>query len=294
MKWVNGFFDPTMETTQNSHNPQIRDYMDYRKFLRDFYNYKKENSADYSYRVFSRMAGLGSPSHLKMVVDGKRNLTHSTLGKYKRALGFKKKRDAHFFDLLVSYNQEDNNDRKIELFQAVIKEKEKQGVSLLAKEQFNFLSQWHYVAIYVLVDCHDFKNDVEWIASRLRKKVSSSNIERAINDLIKIGLLEYDGQKGLRQASGALDTPEEIHSMAVVPYHQNMIQLALNYLEDGQVSLREFNGGTIPMNKETLVKLKEKLREFRKEINLMTDKLDDVTDVYQFNMQLFPLTEVHG
>jgi hypothetical protein len=48
------------------------------------------------------------------------------------------------------------------------------------------------------------------------------------------------------------------------------------------------------MNKETLVKFKEKFREFRKEINLMTDKMDNVTDVYQFNMQLFPLTEVQA
>lgn len=278
--------------TPNSQCPPVREYLDYRKFLKDFYCQKKESSRDYSYRVFSRMAGISSPSHLKMVMDGKRNLTHTTLGKYKKAIGFKKKQDASYFDLLVSYNQEMDHDKKVELFHKILEEKEKKGFSVLAQEQFNFLSRWHYVALYVLVDCKDFRNDYEWMASRLRKKVSVSNIEKAVNDLIKIGLLEYDAQRGLRQANGALDTPEEIQSMAVIPYHKNMINLAMQYLDDGPWELREFNGGTIPMNKETLVKLKEKIREFRKEINAMTENLEDVTDVYQLNVQLFPLTEV--
>jgi len=274
-----------------THLPEIRTYMDYRKFLKDFYSAKKNKSKDYSYRVFTRKAGVGSPSHLKMVMDGQRNLTNQTLYKYVNALGFKKKMDAKFFELLVNYNQEQDADRKIDLFHEVMKEKDKKGTSLLEKEQFNFLSQWHYVAIYVLVDLKDFSSDPEWITSKLRKRITKSNVEKAINDLIKIGLLEYDTERGLRQAKGALDTSDEIINMAVIPYHRNMINLALNYLEEGDWSLREFNGGTLPMNLKTLDILKTKIREFRREVNEMTDNLDYVSDVYQFNLQLFPLTE---
>lgn len=271
--------------------PEIRKYMDYRKFLKDFYLAKKEISKDYSYRVFTRKAGVGSPSHLKMIMDGQRNLTNHTVYKYVNALGFKKKIDANFFELLVNYNQEQDADRKIELFHQVMKEKDKKGMSHLEQEQFNFLSQWHYVAIYVLVDMEEFSSDPEWITSKLRKKITKSNVEKAINDLIKIGLLEFDTEKGLRQTKGALDTTDEIINMAVIPYHRNMINLALNYLEEGDWSLREFNGGTLPMNPKTLDILKTKIREFRREVNEMTDNLDNVSDVYQFNLQLFPLTE---
>lgn len=271
--------------------PEIRKYMDYRKFLKDFYLAKKEISKDYSYRVFTRKAGVGSPSHLKMIMDEQRNLTNHTVYKYVNALGFKKKIDANFFELLVNYNQEQDADRKIELFHQVMKEKDKKGMSHLEQEQFNFLSQWHYVAIYVLVDMEEFSSDPEWITSKLRKKITKSNVEKAINDLIKIGLLEFDTEKGLRQTKGALDTTDEIINMAVIPYHRNMINLALNYLEEGDWSLREFNGGTLPMNPKTLDILKTKIREFRREVNEMTDNLDNVSDVYQFNLQLFPLTE---
>ncbi|NDB55317.1 TIGR02147 family protein [archaeon] len=192
---------------------------------------------------------------------------------------------------VVNYNQEQDADRKIELFHQVMKEKDKKGMSHLEQEQFNFLSQWHYVAIYVLVDMEEFSSDPEWITSKLRKKITTSNVEKAINDLIKIRLLEFDTEKGLRQTKGALDTTDEIMNMAVIPYHRNMINLALNYLEEGDWSLREFNGGTLPMNPKTLDILKTKIREFRREVNEMTDNLDNVSDVYQFNLQLFPLTE---
>lgn len=273
--------------------PKVREYMDYRVFLKDFYEAKKENSQDFSYRVFARKAEINSPSHFKLVVDGKRNLTEKTLDGYVKAIGFKDKMDRNFFELLVKYDQETNSSKKVEIFKDILNEKEKKGLTILAKEQFNFLSKWHYVAIYVLVDLKDFKADPQWIANKLTKRISTSNIERAINDLIKIGLLEYDVHRGLRQTSGALDTTEEIHSMAAVPYHQNMISLASRYLDEGDWKRREFNGATVPMNPETLTALKEKMRSFRIEVNEMTNQIKDATDVYQLNIQLFPLTETH-
>lgn len=233
---------------------------------------------------------MSSPSHLKMVIDGDRNLSSQTIERYKKALSLKKE-DADFFELLVKYDQERDHESKVKFFQEILKEKKKKGFSLLASEQYNFLSKWHYVAIYVMVDLEDFRNDPDWIASRLRKKVSTSNIERAIEDLIKIGLLKFDKDMNIIQTNGALDTPEEIKDMAVISYHHNMIQLALNYLEEGDWRLREFNGGTLPINDETLPLLKEKIREFRKEVNEMTSEINDASSVYQFNVQLFPLTK---
>jgi uncharacterized protein (TIGR02147 family) len=280
-----------MQQQEFSSHPQVKEYLDYRKFLRDFFDFKKNTLSSYSHRTFLRRADITSPSHLKLVIDGKRNLTYRTIEKYQAAIGFPKKQEANFFKLLVQYNQETNVDKKVDKFNEIIKQKKKSGISLLEEEQFNFLSKWHYVAIYVLVDLKDFVNTPDWIAGRLRKKVSKDNIERAINDLIRLGLLEYDSDRGLRQSKGALDTPEEISSMAVVHYHRNMINLSLQYLEEGDWRKREFNGGTIPMNNQTIKLLKEKLKELRKDINIMTDEIENPEEIYQFNIQLFPLTE---
>ena len=284
-------WDYAIDTNEQKQIPRVREYINYRKFLRDFFEYKKQESNNYSYRVFARVAGVSSPSHLKMVIDGKRNLTPDMMSKYLQAIKFEKSRDNKFFELLVEYEQTTQTEKKTELFQEVLKQKKKKGYSYLHQENFDFLTKWYYVAIYVLVEHQEFTTDPTWIQAQFKRKIAKAHIEKAINDMIKLNLLEFDSHKGVRQTQGALDTADgEVLSAAVNPYHRNMINLALDYLDSGNSELREFNGGTIPINAEILQKLKEKIRELRKEINHMTDGLEDVSDVYQFNIQLFPLT----
>ena len=45
-------------------------YLDYRAFLRDFYAEKKANNPVFSYRSFSKRAGVASLNYLKLVVEG--------------------------------------------------------------------------------------------------------------------------------------------------------------------------------------------------------------------------------
>ena len=54
--------------------PDILQYTNYRVFLRDYYEYKKKTSTAFSLRFFAEKAGLSSHAHLKLAIDGKRNI----------------------------------------------------------------------------------------------------------------------------------------------------------------------------------------------------------------------------
>jgi uncharacterized protein (TIGR02147 family) len=71
-----------------------------------------------------------------------------------------------------------------------------------------------------------------------------------------------------------------------------MIELALDSLKNEARELREFNGVTLSISMDKLPLLKEKIRQFRKEINELTSNLEGADQVYQLNVQLFPLTGV--
>ncbi len=272
--------------------PNITEYLNYRQFLQDFYLSKKKASPSYSYRVFVNKGDLGSPSHLKMVIDGSRNLTLNTIPKYINALGFKKKVESQFFELLVLYNQETNPDQKINYFNEIMALKRKKGLSLLEKHQFDLLAQWFHVAIYVLVGLDSFKNDPEWLAEKLRKRVNSKQTQDALDSLEALKLIERDEVKGYKQTSGALSTADDLRHLSVYRYHKDMIELSINSLENDASEVREFNGVTLSISKDKLPLLKEKIRAFRKEINELTSNIPDADEVYQLNVQLFPLTEV--
>lgn len=272
--------------------PNITEYLNYRQFLQDFYLSKKKASPSYSYRVFVNKGDLGSPSHLKMVIDGSRNLTLNTIPKYINALGFKKKIESQFFELLVLYNQETNSDQKIHYFNEIMALKRKKGLSLLEKHQFDLLAQWFHVAIYVLVGLDSFRNDPEWLAEKLRKKVNSKQTQDALDSLEALKLIEKDEIKGYKQTSGALSTADDLRHLSVYRYHKDMIELSINSLENDASEVREFNGVTLSISKDNLPLLKEKIRAFRKEINELTTNIPGADEVYQLNVQLFPLTEV--
>jgi len=82
----------------------IFQYRDYRRFLYDFYHYKKLANPYYSYRLFSMKAGFRAPNLLKLVMDGQRNLTRESMEKFARALKLTDAESAYFAEL-VFHNQ---------------------------------------------------------------------------------------------------------------------------------------------------------------------------------------------
>src|SRR5512142_2484683 len=82
---------------------QVYEYLDYRAYLRDYYVHAKA-ARHLTYRGFSMRAGLSSPNYLKLVMDGKRNLTPQMARRFAKAIGLD--RDAaDYFSELVTFTQ---------------------------------------------------------------------------------------------------------------------------------------------------------------------------------------------
>ena len=57
----------------------ILQYQDFRRYLQDFYDWKKRTSV-FSWRDYSKMAGFASPVFMKQVCEGKANLGDESWG----------------------------------------------------------------------------------------------------------------------------------------------------------------------------------------------------------------------
>lgn len=274
---------------QNKHT-DIFQYNDYRQYLSDYYANKKLKNSSYSHRVFANQAGLSSPSHLLMIIKGERNLSLKTIPKFAEGLNLSAK-EKRFFELLVLYNQAEDLQTKAGYFGEIMSIKAKlAGLHKLEKERFSFLSKWYAVAIYVLIDLKNFNPDPIVIAKRLGGKVSVPQIKETLETLLNLNLIVIDPKKGFKQAQGAVTVADDTKSMAVFEYHQSMIRLAAEALRRHTNSEREINGATIAIPKSKLPEIKEKIRAFRKEINLLASSYENPEDVFQLNIQLFPLT----
>ncbi|MCH2535251.1 MAG: TIGR02147 family protein [Bdellovibrionales bacterium] len=269
--------------------PEISDYYCYRSFLNDFFEFKKQNNPNYSYRLFTNKAGLKSSGHLKMVIERQRNLGNKTLPMYLNALDFTSKKEATLFELLVKYDQSKLIDEKTILFEKILAEKKKHTSSILASNQYMLLSQWYVVATYVLIGIENFTANKESIFKAFQGRLTKFKISQALELLMETGLIKKDGS-GYKQVSGSISTPDKIKSMAVNKYHQSMIELSLKSVKEDPVEERNFNGVTIAIGPKNFEMLTKKLNELRKEINEMISNDEEATRVYQVCINLFPLT----
>ncbi|MCX7727464.1 MAG: TIGR02147 family protein, partial [Chitinispirillaceae bacterium] len=85
----------------------IFEYQNYRDYLRAYYNEQKALKKAFSYRSFSKKAGIQSPSFLFYVIEGKRNLTKNSVMKISAAIGHNRE-EAEYFENLVFFNQANN------------------------------------------------------------------------------------------------------------------------------------------------------------------------------------------
>ena len=113
-------------------------YKNYRDFLSDYYRYKKSEKSTFSYRAFSIKAGIGSPSHLKMVSEGNRNLSLHSIPKFASAIGFNEK-EKRYFELLVQFNQSADPETKAKHYSQLLRLNSGKEIKTLQKEKFAFL-----------------------------------------------------------------------------------------------------------------------------------------------------------
>ncbi len=82
-------------------NPDLHDYLDFRKYLQDIYLYRKHVNQRISYQVLALKFNLGSRSHLYDIIHG-RTLTSRYLPRYLEMLSLSGQ-DAEHFKALVDF-----------------------------------------------------------------------------------------------------------------------------------------------------------------------------------------------
>ena len=294
-----------IQLNQNSENsstsvvlPTLSDYMDYRLFLADFYRAKKAQTRlsirPYSYAIFSAAADIKSPNYLKMIIEGKRNLSLDMVAKFAKACGLNKAQTDEF-RLLVVFNQaEDPADRNYALKQLSeyrVEQKLKQGE--LDRKIFEKVPNWIGWIIYALVDQQGVTFDVAQLKDLLRGKASESEINDALESLLKSGELTRNTSTNQIEKGKPNEAPEEIPTALVRKLQMQLMYLGLESLYQDAATEREFGALTLALTAKEFEEIKFKLRQMRKALhkeNAIARMNSKGERVYQLNLQLFPVS----
>ena len=234
-----------------------------------------------------RRQGL-SHAHLKLTIDGKRNITKNTVVKLIHGLGLDGQRAA-YFESLVFFNQAQTDADKQVYYAQLLKASPRSKLHKMDAAQFRIFREWHHSAILEMVALKDFRPIPDWISKRLGGLITPAQVTESLKLLVELGLLVKTAN-GYRQRDPLITTDDEVQDMMVKMYHLQMLKLSADMLSALPGSQRDVSALTFSIKREDFPNLKKHLQLMRKELLDFSAKAGEGEDVVQINIQLYPLT----
>lgn len=264
-------------------------YLDYRAFLRDYYAAKKATSRAFSFRSFSKRAGLSSPNYLKLVIDGKRSLSAKMAEKFAAACGLDADA-ARYFSHLVAFNQAKTSAERAQSYDKLTGFQRYRQAHKLEIAHAAYYSDWYMPAIRELAASRHFREDPEWIADQLLPKITPLQAQHALEILTDLNLLVRDGHGKLVQADALVSTGAETRGLHIAAFHRAMTQRAIESIDLVPAPERDISSLTLCLGRGGLALMKERLQRVRRELLELSALEQEPEQVVQVNFQLFPLS----
>lgn len=268
----------------------VVEYVSYRDYLRALYFAAKKRLNSYSYLRFADDLGFSLTNVMRLVIIGKRPLTSKAAEKIAKALelhGVTRR----YWTTMVKYNNARLPAEREKIFRTLMGYKTKVLPSQLDQTQMEYLSEWYHPVIREMVGLKDFDGNPQWIKDRLAFPLRLEQIKKSLEILERLQVIQYDSSKERWiRSEDNISTDAEIDSLAIVRYHQKMIEIGRESITRVDENKRDIRAVTVTLPEKAVPVLKGKIREWLSEVMTLEDNYADGNDVYQINIQLFPFT----
>ncbi|MAY80721.1 MAG: hypothetical protein CL930_08040 [Deltaproteobacteria bacterium] len=270
--------------------PDVHNYLDYRIFLSDWLQWKKEASPRFSHRGFVRRVGQKSPSLLVDIVAGRRSMTPDMITSFAKEMKLKVEAK-QFLELLIDLDKAGTPEKRNRVWERISARKRFQEAHAIEGDSFRYLSDWSYPAIRELALRPDFQRDAGWVSAMLRPRISKAHAQRALDALFELGMLVESESGEVCQADGAVVTPREVLGLAVHNYHQGMIERARDGIVNFKAAERHYTGVTVCIPEALVPRIKDEINAFAERLLELCDGAEETAErVYQFHLMAFPLS----
>lgn len=274
--------------------PVVYEYLDYRKYLQDYYAVRKNANPNFSYRTLSDKMGFKTKDFIHRVMRGERNLTQQSIPKVCLGIGFTKK-EAEFFGVMVQFCQcVDSTEREthFERLQSMLKtSKFAESQHMLAHRQYMVYSEWRHLAVRSLIGMHGFNGDYDALGAMVNPSITATEAETSVRLLEECGLIEQSKTGTWTLVHKTITTGDIASRLALRGFHQKCIALGASSIDRDSSDERNISGLTIGISHKTFERIVDRINSFRKEIAQIASEERDADRVYQFELMLFPMSK---
>ncbi len=261
-------------------------YASYHDILKEELEKRRQINGSYSLRAFARDIGLPA-SRLSQVLNNKQGLSIECAESIAQILRLDEKKKKWFCHSVGSLHARSFRERNKFKEKALQYKGASKVFNELQLEFFKVISDWYHYAILELTYLEDFQSDVSWIAEVL--SITENETQDAIERMKELGLLEeVDGT--LKDKFKFLETPSDIPSMSLKKFHTQLMKKATEALYEQSVGNREMASNVFAIDKSRLPEFKEKMRDFRHQLDFESSQHKTKNSVYCLSMQFYEIT----
>lgn len=271
---------------------QISRYLDPKSFLQDIFDAMKQDEEGMTFERFSELLGFGKNSYSHQIISGRRQITPKASVKICEALSLKGAAKKYFQTLCVYFYSKEQAPKDEALKEILILRIQFEE-SDLDRAQIQYFSEWYHAAIRELIALPDFTSDPDWIATRMHPQITPDEAAASFSLLQRIGYIQFDAYaKKWVQTDKVVKSPADVQNLMIARFHHNMIDLAKESLHNTRSDRRDVGSLTLPLSEVQFSELRSQLRKYRQELAAVHAQAipESGSEIYQFNLQLFPLT----
>ncbi|MGL1888672.1 MAG: TIGR02147 family protein [Reichenbachiella sp.] len=262
-------------------------YYNYRTYLQDYYEYKKSVNRHFSYRKFAEKAGLKSSSIFRDVITGRRNFTLTLVPKFAHAMTLNEK-EVEYLKLMINFSHAKTHKSKQDVFEQMAKMLPK-STQKLDVNQRKYFEHWYYIAIREALSILNIDENFQDLAFFMIPKITVPKAKQAIELLIEIGLIEKQGQ--FWRSKNASIQGDHIDPFSIHHVQKQQLDLAKESLSHFTKEKRNVSSATVSVSPMGMERISARIDACRKDIVDIVRSDSGINQVYQYNVQFFPLSK---
>jgi uncharacterized protein (TIGR02147 family) len=269
---------------------RIRDYLDYRAYLRDRYRELRARDRQITYQRLTAQVGLKSPGHITSIFKGDRNLTPRLIEPFADAFGLSG-RNREYFRQLVAYNQAKTHQRKTAAFKRLTAF-HRVSRTVLDPDVYRYFSRWYHPVVRELIALRPVTDQTaEALGRYATPRLSPAQVRSSVALLLELGLIRRRADGVLVRGDRAITTGEGWRSVTIHTYQRAILDQAKKALEATPREERDISTITVSVSADRFAAIQEKIRALREELRDMASAETSADRVYQCTFAVFPCTD---
>lgn len=244
----------------------VFDYMDYREYLKDFYQEAHSLDRNFSHRKISELLGDKSPSFFLKVIQDGRKLKPAQLDILPGILRMNVEEGTYFRALYSFAHARQKIEREYWLKQIVARSRV--ACEELDPSLIQFYSDWIHSAVRAALSFIDVTDDdVSPLVRELKPRPTPKEVKASLLLLSKMKLIARNEQGFWKPVQDAFITRRSIHDSVLRGYRLRCLDLArASVLRPDDAWPAKFFTNTASVSDDAWNQIQNRLQQFRKEV----------------------------